>query len=232
VLTDFVADSETESSVRLRSIWGLGSAVRPISEAVDVLDEASRDSSPGVSRKSMEVLGMVANRLDQQGSRVSVQRAVRILGNRLEASPNAGMKQSALIGLGNSGSSYALPRVAGYLKSPNPDLRSAAVMALRKMEVSRAFELTRNLMRNDLSPAVRRAAVDSMAQREGSPEARKEIDRVVLQDSNESTRRAALDAILLRDEIGEEERKILEQVADKDSSEELRRIARQELSKK
>lgn len=101
--------------------------------------------------------------------------------------------------LANSGRNEVVPIAARYLQHEEPELRCAAVAAMRRVDASTSFALLSHRAAHDPSPAVRQMAVTTLV--EQSDAGVRGVLTQALQDADELVREAAVLAMQLRDDL-------------------------------
>jgi hypothetical protein len=84
------------------------------------------------------------------------------LRGRLGASADPADRRGYLLALGNSASLQALPDVRRFARDPEPDVRSAAMLALRWMDIDEARRLLGAALVRDADSTVRQAAAQAL----------------------------------------------------------------------
>lgn len=138
-----------------------------------------------------------------------------------------GRIETWLLALGNTGRDEVLPIVGVRVSSPEPQLRAAALAALRRLDRPAAFDLLASHARHDADPGVRQQALLTLVD-QSHPGVRAAV-LAAFGDVDEDVRLAAVQAIVLRDEVGSC-RAELAALRDRDASPRVRAEAEAALS--
>ena len=158
--------------VSLAEDLGLDPETRSDSLSMMALVRQPTEASVGALRKlaegSTELSGTAALALGAAAGRTEGEAADAALAEllaRLEAAGSTGEAVLALAALGNTGDARIVPAVQAALTSPVPELRAAAVAALRLVPGTTVDALIRATLLADPSPDVRVSAVSAASRR-------------------------------------------------------------------
>jgi HEAT repeat protein len=157
-LAGIAEDGALSGPVRVDAITALGMASTPTEEGVRALRKLSRDADPELADTAMLGLGSAALFLDGVNPR-DAEALVHELASAYASTSNPEQQVQLLRALGNTRSSGALPILQSALSSGLPEVRAAAVEALRNMPAPRADQLLASVLLQDPIAEVRQIAV-------------------------------------------------------------------------
>lgn len=187
---------------------------------------ASSSSDWNIASTAQLALGAMARTLADK----SPERSAKIVNwatENLSASALGELKRQWLLVLGNTGSAAAVPAVAQFVNDASPELRGAAVWALRFIESSQAEQLLIRALSTDPDKGVRFEAAVALGFR-GLSAATVEAQRIAFaKESAVNIRLAVLRNLRQAQEAFPEVRVLVKQAAAKDRSKEIRLAARE-----
>ena len=169
-------------------------------------------------------LGALAGRAEGE-VRGPTDSVARLLGFG-ERARSLGATATWLEALGNSKDPRVESAARRFLDSPSPEVRRAAVSALRRLSSASSLASAVTAAQRDPDPRVRRRAVEVLAER-GEGESLRALRGVLGTERDANIRHAALMALIERS--SDRGRAALEFVAQRDPSPELRRFARSKM---
>lgn len=132
-----------------------------------------------------------------------------------------GLLDDYLAALGNAGLPEILPVAQQHLASTDPDVRAAALDALRRLETPEALELLRRHASDDPSVEVRCAAIEALHGRVGAQVLA--VYEAALRDPQVAVRQTALRGLVHRD--GLEVQALMRHARDNDPAQQVRDLA-------
>jgi hypothetical protein len=203
----------------------LGTVEQSTPSAEGVLRELAFDSrEPDVAAVAQLSLGAQARRL-ARGSPERARKIVESFIDKVASSPSPDVTRQLLLALGNAGSALALPTMANYAGSPSPELRAAAIRALRFIDSSRADELLLCAVASDGEGSVRREAAYVLGFRKMGRASYKTQTEVFLKDPDVSVRLGVLRNLWNAHETYPEVKRLVQRAAKKDLSREIEKAA-------
>jgi hypothetical protein len=209
----------------LALIPALGGLAEPTKETEEILRTFAAESThPDIRATAELALGSLAGNLIVS-SPDRADRIVREFIQKLESSPAEGEIQRFLHVLGNTGSPLALATIENYLPHFSPDIRAAAVYALRWIQSGEVDILLAKGVVSDPARSVRLEAADALGVREMTTETyhaqRKSFDT----DNALEVRLAVLDNLANALEDYPEIRALIRKAAAEDTAKEVRKAA-------
>ncbi|WP_043391133.1 HEAT repeat domain-containing protein [Archangium violaceum] len=161
-LVSVSGDGSIPHDIRMDSVAALGMAGEPNRQGVDALRDLARDPDPMLRDTATLGLGNAAFQMgDNQQQQRDAEALVYELSNSYQSASTPEAQALALRALGNTRSPNMMATLQQALGSPNPQLRTAAMEALRNVLTPDADQLISQYLIADPAPEVRRAAVFS-----------------------------------------------------------------------
>ncbi|HYH99728.1 HEAT repeat domain-containing protein [Hyalangium sp.] len=157
-LAEISGDSSIPTDIRMDSVAALGVAKDPTHEGLEALRHASSDADGMLRDTAKLALGNAAFQLTDTDAK-GAQALVHEINSEYSSASSAEQQALALRSLGNTRSPDALSTLEDALRSGDPQLRQAALEALRIIPDPRADQLLSEHMLRDPAPEVRRVAV-------------------------------------------------------------------------
>ena len=176
----------------LQLIPVLAQAAHPTSEAEDLLRELAFTSSDANITSTAQLALGVASRNLAESSPARAQKITDSLLEKIASTTSQEEIRVGLLALGNAGSLGALPVLTRYVNDPSPELRAAAVSALRFIQSAQADKLLRKALLSDSQPKVRREAAQALGFRVMTAATFQTQKEALLKDRDESVRLALL----------------------------------------
>lgn len=170
---------------------------------------------PRLRGTSLYMLGAAAGRAD-----ADPQLMAQLLAYE-ETAIQAGLLEEYLAALGNTGLPVILPIVQQHLASTNPEVRAAAIDALRRLETPEALALLQQHATQDPAANVRCEAFEALAEHDDAGVWA--IYQEGLRDQSIKVREAVVRALGQRDD--QQARTLLLQARDTDPSQQIRQLA-------
>jgi hypothetical protein len=172
----------------------LGFLAAPTRETEAAVRNLTTDSAPEATRHTAHLtLGTMASRVDGQRATAIVEDYAA----RLAKAPTSDERRRWLSVLGNAGTPEAAAAVETQLRESDPDVRSRAVAALRRVESPAVdTQLTRAL--DDRDPRVRASAAWSLSYRNPTTDTLHTMIAKLAGETNADAAQALLDAIWMR----------------------------------
>jgi hypothetical protein len=167
VLAEIGSSRSEAPEVRAHALALLGVSPGLDPETHPVLEAAAREDDPNLRANATLALGNAAHAWSAQG-REEATAAFELLRDRLAEAKTLPEIALCLDALGNTGDERALPLIEPFLRSPSPELRDAAIPALRLIPGERPDQLLAALAVSS-DEAARKLAVQAMGHREPSP---------------------------------------------------------------
>jgi len=159
-LTAVSGDGSIPHDIRMDSVAALGMAGEPNRQGVDALRNLTRDADPMLRDTATLALGNAAFQMGDTQER-DAETLVYELNNGYRSASTPEAQALALRALGNTRSPTMMATIQDALGSPNPQLRVAAIEALRNVPSADADQLLSQYLIADPAIEVRRAAVFS-----------------------------------------------------------------------
>ncbi len=157
-LSRILEDGDVSVPVRTDAVAALGMAEAPTPEGVEALRARARDTQPELRDTATLALGNAAMRMGAQDARGS-ETLVQELGARFRSSNSVEEKALLMRALGNTRDARALGYIEEGLREAAPQVRQAAVEALRLLVDPAVDPLLAQRLLGDPSPEVRKAVV-------------------------------------------------------------------------
>ncbi|KFE58916.1 HEAT repeat domain-containing protein [Hyalangium minutum] len=157
-LAEVCGDQSIPTDIRMDAVAALGVAKDPTREGLDALRGARNDADGMLRDTAKLALGNAAFQLSDTDAK-GTEALVHELNSEYSTASNAEQQALALRTLGNTRSPDALSTFEDALRSADPQIRQAALEALRVIPDPRADQLLSEFMLKDPAPEVRRVAV-------------------------------------------------------------------------
>jgi len=157
-LTEVSGNGSIPHDIRMDSIAALGMAGEPNRQGVDTLLNLTRDADPMLRDTATLALGNTAFQMGDDDER-GAESLVYELNNSFRAASTPEQQALALRALGNTRAPAVLSTLQAALGSPDPQIRQAAIEALRNVPSSDADHLLSQYLLRDPAIEVRRAAI-------------------------------------------------------------------------
>jgi HEAT repeat protein len=207
-------------------IPALGAVPAPLPEAERVLrDLAGKGVDWKVASTAQLALGNMARRL----AKTSPPRARGLVAWALEAlrsAPSDARTRQLLLVLGNTGAAEALPAIRSRLQHPATEVRAAAALALRWIDLAEAEALLIRALGTDPEPAVRTEAAVALGFRAATPAMFEALRRALQEDSAGGVRQAVLNDLWRAWTSIPAARDLIAEAAAHDAAPEVRDMAR------
>lgn len=158
-LVDLIKNRQLDTNLREHAVAVLGLSDAPTDDTAQALHAALRDPDRDVRGTAALALGNVASAQRQAGQVGAAESQVDALIELYQAAQTDAERADALEALGNTGDPRILPLVQQALASPNGEVRVSAARALRFVVAATVDALIAQLVEQDPSPAVRKAAL-------------------------------------------------------------------------
>lgn len=175
-------------------------------------------------------LGSMAKNLQSKSPERAKAVVDKLLG-ALNACKTDEERVSWLLALGNAGSDRALPVVMKYVQSPDDQVRYASISALRFIEQPQAEEALVNALLSDKATAVRMEAASVFGYRQMTGRGFWAHREAMTREKDEDIRKTLLNNLWSAREAFPDAKEVIRQAAQSDSSQSVRNLARQLLSR-
>jgi hypothetical protein len=159
-LTEVSGNGSIPHDIRMDSIAALGMAGEPNRQGVDALRNLTLDEDPMLRDTATLALGNTSFQMGDNDER-GAESLVYELNNSYRSASTPEQQALALRALGNTRSPAMLSTLQAALGSPHPQVRQAAIEALRNVPSTDADQLLSQFLLGDPAIEVRRAAVFS-----------------------------------------------------------------------
>ena len=174
-------------------IPALGQCQDPAPASIALLEELAYGSKVvPVASTAQLMLGSMAFNLARQGAPDKAEGIIDAALARLEAAKDPVLATRFLLCLGNAGSPRALPTLKTWAATPDPELRSIALYALRWIEAGDVDPILLKALDSDPEAQVRYRVVDAFKYRPASPALADALAHAVGHDASPRVRLAAL----------------------------------------
>jgi len=202
----------------------LAETPNPSEDAEAVIRQLSSNSADdNISATALLALGTMANGL-QMKSPVRSSRIINDLLRQTSIDEPERRMHDLIEGLGNTQSPIAMPALTTFTKNPAPQLRAAALDALRSMPSRGVDALLLNGL-GDADGTPRLEAAYALSFRKMTPESIAAQKKALLADDNEKVRAILLSNIWQARQQFPEARTLVQNAADHDSSEYVSKMA-------
>jgi hypothetical protein len=220
-----VKERRADENALFKLLFALSTVAEPTLEAEAVLrDLADESTEPNIAVMARLALGSMARRLGQ----TAPPRAAAIVAKfsrELASAPTPEAQKPYLLALGNAGSADGLPAVKRFIEDANPDLRGAAVRALRFLESAEAEGLILRALASDPEAEVRTQAAGALDKRELTPAAFEIEKNAFLNDASPLVRLAVMGNLWKARREFPAVKGLIEQAARNDPSKDVREAA-------
>ncbi|HMJ10257.1 MAG TPA: HEAT repeat domain-containing protein, partial [Polyangiaceae bacterium] len=158
---------------------------------------------------------------DQRGAQAAGDDLVR----SYQAARTPEQRTKYLSALGNAGSERGLESIRAALSDPLPEIRAAAVNALRFIPSPEADTLMANVLLKDVAPLVRASAIDAAIYRSASATLLEALSSAVVAEKEWNLRARIVDALAQKLRETPALRSVLQAVAKNDPSQQVRDAA-------
>jgi HEAT repeat protein len=223
-LVDVFKNQKLALDLREHAVAVLGLQDAPSEGTKQTLTNALREADPELRNTAALALGNAASAERQAGQLGSAEQLVDLLLERFQTAQTEEEQSAALEALGNTGDPRILPMVQTALSSERESVRVAAARALRFVVAPTVDALISQVMTQDASAEVRKAALMACSFRQIAaffPS----LKRTVLGDQVSAVRHDAL-GLLGKMKDQPEVREVILTVAEKDTDPQLRQAAR------
>jgi len=215
----------TDENALFKLLFALSTVAEPTLEAETVLHElADGSADPNIAVMARLALGSMARRLGQ----TAPPRAAAIVAQfsrELSSARTPETQKPYLLALGNAGSADGLPALKRFIEDLNPDLRGAAVRALRFLESAEAEGLILRALASDPEAEVRTQAAGALDKREMTHAAFETEKNAFLKDTSPLVRLAVMGNLWKARHEFAEVKGLIEQAARNDPSKDVREAA-------
>jgi hypothetical protein len=199
-------------------------------ESEQFLSSLTQVSDPNIATPARLGLGSMAKNLQSNSPERARSVVDRLLG-ALNACKADEERVSWLLALGNAGSDRALTTIMKYVQSPDDQVRYASISALRFIEQPQAEEILANALLSDKVTAVRMEAASAFGYRQMTGRGFRAHREAITREKDEDIRKTLLNNLWQAREAFPDVKKIVRQAAQSDSSQSVRNLARQLLSR-
>ncbi|NVJ16652.1 HEAT repeat domain-containing protein [Myxococcus sp. AM010] len=224
-LSRILEDGDVSVPVRTDAVAALGMAEAPTPEGVEALRARARDTQPELRDTATLALGNAAMRMGagSQDAR-GAQTLVEELGARFRSSNSVEEKALVLRALGNTRDSRALVYIEEGLREAAPQVRQAAVEALRLLADPAVDPLLAQRLLGDPSPEVRKAVLFAISFRPLGP-LLSALDQALRGDPSDGLRAELVQFLGSRATTTPEVRPLLAWASQNDSNASIRQAA-------
>jgi hypothetical protein len=222
-LVGLVTDRRIDRALRARAATSLIRTARASASTVEALIRLVDDRD--LSTVGIYGLGTAARRLREAGEHELSERAAGAVLQQLRSAKKEVDKIHALRGIANSGHDGAFDAVRPLLKDPSPQVRGAAVEAIRLMRHESVDTLIIEQLEQDTESSVRLAALNAMKMREPSDELASALTRLVRTTDDPYARLKAVELMGRWLPQRPDLKKVLEQIARDDARPKIRAAA-------
>jgi hypothetical protein len=192
-LAQVMSDQHADPAARVAAVDGMFSVEHPTPEARRALGEAASSDDPELKTKASYMLGVAANRIQDDEPDASKE-IVSKLSQDFSQSSDKQDQTRLLDSLGNAGSANSLSAIESGLASQDPAVRDASARALRFVNDPKADALLSTVLTSDPIAFVRQGALFAASFRRYAPLA-DALASVCKQDTSVEVRTSAVSTL-------------------------------------